>query len=204
MLPLLLGCLATASAGGLARLEAFMDRMRSLEASFRQTVYDESARKVDEASGKLYLQRPGRFRWDYVEPYRQEIVGDGDKVWIYDADLQQVTVRAFDEALGDTPASLLSSDAPLAERFEMTDVDGPDGLEWVALKPKAGEGGQGAQTSYADIRLGFEGDVLRAMELEDNFGQTTRLDFIDVERNPELDDALFRFEPPPGADVIGG
>ena len=93
---------------------------------------------------------------------------------------------------------MLSSDAPLAGRFEMTDVDGPGGLEWVALSPK------GEHTSYGNIRLGFEGSTLRAMELKDNFGQTTRLEFSDVERNPDLDERLFRFEPPPGADVIGG
>ena len=188
---------APAFAGnGPERLQAFLDQVRSLRAEFQQTLFDEDARQLDQASGMVYIQRPGRFRWDYVAPYPQEIVGDGEKVWIYDSELQQVTVRPLDDALGDTPVMLLSSDRPVEESFQVRAMDGPDGYEWAGLKPL------GDQISFTEIRLGFEGDTLRIMELKDAFGQLTRLRFVNMERNPELDPTLFQFTPPEGADIF--
>ena len=188
---------APAFAGnGPERLQAFLDQVRSLRAEFQQTLFDEDARQLDQASGMVYIQRPGRFRWDYTEPYLQEIVGDGEQVWIYDSELQQVTVRPLDDALGDTPVMLLSSDRPVEESFQVRAMDGPDGYEWAGLKPL------GDQISFTEIRLGFEGDTLRIMELKDAFGQLTRLRFVNMERNPELDPTLFQFTPPEGADIF--
>jgi len=188
---------APAFAGnGPERLQAFLDQVRSLRAEFQQTLFDEDARQLDQASGMVYIQRPGRFRWDYVAPYPQEIVGDGEKVWIYDSELQQVTVRPLDDALGDTPVMLLSSDRPVEESFQVRAMDGPDGYEWAGLKPL------GDQISFTEIRLGFEGDTLRVMELKDAFGQLTRLRFVNMERNLELEPTLFQFTPPEGADVF--
>ncbi len=188
---------APAFAGnGPERLQAFLDQVRSLRAEFQQSLFDEDARQLDQASGMVYIQRPGRFRWDYTEPYLQEIVGDGEKVWIYDSELQQVTVRPLDDALGDTPVMLLSSDRPVEESFQVRAMDGPDGYEWAGLKPL------GDQISFTEIRLGFEGDSLRIMELKDAFGQLTRLRFVNMERNPELDPTLFQFTPPEGADIF--
>lgn len=181
---------------GAQRLDAFLSDVTSLRSAFEQVVYDDKARKIDDARGMVYLQRPGRFRWDYVEPYPQEIVGDGEKVWIYDTELEQVTVRPFDDALGDTPVMLLSSVKPVSESFRVDDIEGPDGYAWVALTPL------GEQMSFTGIRLAFDGEELRVMELEDNFGQLTRLEFSQVERNPKLDPGLFHFEPPAGADVF--
>ena len=181
---------------GPERLQAFLDQVRSLRAEFQQSVFDEDARQLDQASGMVYIQRPGRFRWDYAEPYLQEIVGDGEQVWIYDSELQQVTVRPLDDALGDTPVMLLSSDRPVEESFQVRAMDGPDGYEWTGLKP------MGVQISFTEIRLGFEGDSLRIMELKDAFGQLTRLRFVNMERNPELEPTLFQFTPPEGADVF--
>ena len=188
---------APAFAGdGPDRLHAFLDQVRSLRAEFQQSVFDEDARPLDEASGMVYIERPGRFRWDYTEPYPQEIVGDGEKVWVYDSELEQVTVRPLDDALGDTPAMLLSSDRPVEQSFEVSDIDGPDGYDWVGLKPL------GEQVSFTEIRLGFDGETLRVMELTDAFGQLTRLRFAKVERNPILAPTLFQFTPPEGADIF--
>lgn len=181
---------------GPERLRAFLDKVETLRAEFRQSVFDEDARQIDEASGMVYIARPGRFRWDYTQPYLQEIVGDGENVWIYDADLDQVTVRPLGDALGDTPVMLLSSDRPVEQSFDVRPVDGPDGYAWAALTPLA------EQTSFKEIRLGFDGDTLRVMELSDAFGQLTRLVFAAVERNPSLAPELFEFTPPEGADVF--
>jgi len=188
---------APAFAGnGPDRLRAFLDQVRSLRAEFQQSVYDEDSRQIDDARGMLYIARPGRFRWDYTEPYLQEIVGDGEKVWIYDSELEQVTVRPLGDALGDTPVMLLSSDEPVENSFEVRAIERPDGYEWVGLTPL------GEQVSFTEIRLGFDGDTLRVMELADAFGQLTRLRFTEVERNPVLEPRLFQFTPPEGADVF--
>lgn len=186
----------TFASNGPDRLHAFLDQVHSLRAEFQQNVFDEDDRPLDAASGTVYIERPGRFRWDYTEPYQQEIVGDGEKVWVYDSDLEQVTVRPLGDALGDTPAMLLSSDRPVEQSFEVRAIDGPDGYEWAGLKPL------GEQGSFTEIRLGFDGETLRVMELEDAFGQLTRLRFAKVERNPALEPQLFRFTPPPGADIF--
>ena len=187
---------SASASNGPDRLRAFLDQVHSLRAEFRQTVFDEDARQLDDASGMVYIARPGRFRWDYTTPYLQEIVGDGEKVWVYDADLEQVTVRPLGDALGDTPVMLLSSDRPVEESFDVQPVEGPDGYAWAALTPL------GEQTSFTEIRLAFEGETLRVMELTDAFGQLTRLTFAGVERNPTLAPDLFLFTPPPGADVF--
>ncbi len=184
------------AANGLDRLHAFLDEVHSLRAEFQQSVYDEDARQLDDARGTVYIARPGRFRWDYTEPYLQEIVGDGEKVWIYDSELEQVTVRPFDESLGDTPVMLLSSKEPVENSFEVRAIEGPDGYEWAGLTPL------GEQVSFTQIRLGFDGDTLRVMELTDAFGQLTRLRFAEVEYNPDLEPKLFQFTPPEGADVF--
>lgn len=184
------------AADGRERLNAFFDEVRTLRADFQQNVFDEDNRELDSARGKVYIARPGRFRWDYSEPYVQEIVGDGEKVWIYDSELEQVTVRPLGDALGDTPVMLLSSEEPVEQSFEVHPVDGPDGFAWVMLIPR------GDQVSFTEIRLAFDADTLRMMELTDAFGQLTRLRFEALERNPDLEPALFQFTPPEGADVF--
>jgi outer membrane lipoprotein carrier protein len=178
------------------RLRAFLEQVRTLRAEFQQSVYDEDSRLLDDARGMVYIARPGRFRWDYAEPYLQEIVGDGENVWIYDSELEQVTVRPLGDALGDTPVMLLSSDEPVESSFDVRAIAGPDGYEWVGLRPL------GEQVSFTEIRLGFDGDTLRVMELTDAFGQLTRLLFANVETNLDLASSLFQFTPPEGADVF--
>jgi outer membrane lipoprotein carrier protein len=178
------------------RLRAFLADVRTLEASFRQTLDEEGSREARVSEGRLYLHRPGRFRWDYQRPTQQVVVSDGESLWLYDPDLEQVTVRALDEGLASTPAMLLSGEGELEDSFEIARAYAEGGLDWVELSPRE-EGGD-----FAGVRVGFRGDLLAAMEILDSLGQTTRIQFSDVVVNPELDAALFRFEPPEGADVI--
>lgn len=180
-----------------ARLEAFIDSTKGLKANFTQTVIDRAGRKTQEASGNLYFSRPGKFRWIYQKPYAQVIVGDGKKLWIHDEDLDQVTVRKLDRALGDSPAALLAGDNDIEKLFNLKDAGIKDSMEWLEATPKSKEG------SFEKVRMGFKGDDLQVMELKDNFGQTTLLRFSNLQRNPSMGASLFRFSPPKGADVIG-
>ena len=180
-----------------ASLEAFVASTKRLKANFTQTVFDRAGRKTQEASGDLFFARPGKFRWVYQKPYAQLIVGDGQKVWIHDEDLEQVTVRKLDQALGDSPAALLAGDNNIDKLFNLKDAGEKEGLEWLEATPKNKEG------SFEQVRLGFKDNDLRMMELKDNFGQTTQMRFSNLQRNPSLGASLFRFTPPKGADVIG-
>ena len=189
-----------ASAGpGRDRLDAFLSGLETLQADFRQVLLDETGEPSEETSGVVYLARPDRFRWDYREPYRQLIVADGRAVWLYEPDLLQATTRDQSRALDATPAALLASRRPVDDAFEVTELEvAADGTAWLALAPKEPGG------SFEAIRIGLGEEGLRGMELKDGFGQTTRLEFSAIERNPELDAALFEFTPPAGVDVIRG
>jgi len=199
LIPLLLTTLPafSAQADAQTRLEAFIQGTKGLKAQFTQTVMDKTGRKTQESTGNLFFSRPGKFRWVYQKPYSQLIVGDGKKLWIYDEDLDQVTVRKLDRALGDSPAALLAGDNDISKLFNLKEAAAKDGLEWLEATPKSKEG------SFEKVRMGFKGDDLQAMELKDNFGQTTLLRFSSLERNPALGASLFRFTPPKGADILG-
>lgn len=189
--------LAASADSASQRLDDFFNNVQALQADFHQELFNDKGKKVKEARGTLVMQRPGKFRWDYQEPYKQLIVADGKNIWIYDSDLEQVTVKPMDAALGDTPALLLSGAQPLQEDFLITDLGASEGLEWVELLPKAPE------TTFERVRLGFGARDLEQMELLDNFGQMTRLRFTNLQRNGHPDPALFTFTPPPGVDVMG-
>jgi len=198
VLSLLFGAGTAASADtATQRLHAFITEVRTLSANFDQTVFDPNQKEIQSAQGTLYLQRPGRFRWDYTSPNKQLLVGDGKKVWFYDAELEQVTVKNQDAALGGSPAMLLSGDQPLEQSFNVTERGTQDGLDWLELSPKAKD------TEFSTVRLGFRADALEAMELTDGFGQTTHLRFTHQQRNPPLNNRLFKFVPPEGVDVMG-
>lgn len=187
---------ATAESGS-QRLHTFFDDTHSLQADFEQTLFDENLSSLEDSRGKMYLERPGKFRWDYSAPYPQEIVSDGEKVWIYDSELAQVTVKALGDTLGDTPALLLTSERPLDESFDITDLDADDGLAWVELVPKSPD------ATFASVRLGFDGDELRVMALVDSFGQTTKITFAEIVKNPNFNHEIFTFSAPDGVDVLG-
>jgi outer membrane lipoprotein carrier protein len=183
--------------GAVADLNGFFDGLHSLSADFQQVVRDPDGKLVQQSTGTVLLARPGRFRWTYETPYSQILVGDGRHVWIYDPDLEQVTVRPFQSTLGDTPAAALTSDRPLKDDFSLRDMGERDGLSWVELTPHK------PNTTFAHIRIGLAKQELAAMELVDNLQQTTRLKFLAVKRNPDVPRDAFVFEPPPGVDVIG-
>jgi outer membrane lipoprotein carrier protein len=183
--------------GGRQRVEGFLAGLDGLQAHFEQVLTDRSGRAIDRSSGMLAIRRPNRFRWDYREPYEQVIVADGARVWLYDSDLEQVTVRKLDDTLSATPAMLLSGEGKLEQNFTVTRVEREGGVEWIHMEPKRND------TDFKSVRLGFEGATLRHMQLADKLGQTTHLEFTQVERNPLLDPSRFTFTVPPGADVIG-
>lgn len=188
---------AQASADPVQRLKAFYQSTPAMKAQFRQTVLDRQGRKVQEVNGSMQLLRPGKFRWDYRKPYVQLIVGDGSKVWLYDPELNQVTVRTLDNVLGSSPAALLAGNLEVEKVFDLKDMGKQHELEWVEATPKDKEGG------FDHVLLGFKGDQLIEMELHDNFGQTTVIEFSSLERNPKLLPQTFHFVPPKGADVVG-
>lgn len=185
-------------AGGLEQLRQFMAQTSSGSGEFSQTVIARSGRKPQVASGSFSFERPGLFRWHYQLPYQQLLVGDGTRLWSYDKDLNQVSVKRMDDALGATPAAIIAGRTDIERNFDLAEGAPSDGLVWVEARPKA------ADSAFAALRLGFADSMLKMMEIRDNFGQNTRLVFERFERNPKLDPGIFRFVPPAGADVIGG
>lgn len=187
-----------ATAGeAMQRLKDFTEGLDSFSAGFVQTRYDEEQQPIRESQGLAWLKRPGLFRWEYRKPYRQVIVADGQRLWIHDADLEQVTVKKTERALGTAPIMLLSSAEPLSEQFEMEDLGQRESLYWVRLRPKVDD------TDFREIYLGFDEQALKVMELRDRFDQATQIRFHHVKLNPSIAPAKFEFTPPEGVDVIG-
>jgi outer membrane lipoprotein carrier protein len=199
LLGALLGALLlpAARASSLERFSEFINTTLTARGEFEQKVFDSNRKLLQESRGTLAFSRPGRFRWTYVKPYAQLIVGDGSRIWIYDEDLKQVTVKKLDIALGSTPAALLAGNNEAMRAFKLSDAGSKDGLEWIEALPRDKEG------NFEKMRMGFGFSGPEVMELVDSFGQTTVLRFTSLQRNPKLDAALFRFSPPKGADVIG-
>ena len=193
----LVAAVPAASAASMERFQTFIRGTQSARADFEQKVYDRNKKLVQESRGSFSFVRPGKFRWAFSKPYAQLIVGDGEKVWVYDEDLNQVTVRKLSHALGATPAALISGSADVEQAFVFSDTGESDGLQWLDAKPKERDAG------FERIRMGFSASGIDAMELVDQFGQTTRLRFSSVQKNPKLDPGTFRFTPPKGADLLG-
>lgn len=195
-LPLAALCLP-AAAGESDALTAFYAEVDSLRAEFRQVQVDEEGREVQSAEGIFLLDRPDRFRWEYVEPYRQIIVSDGGTFRFYDVDLAQVTVRDVDDSLRATPAQLLAGGAGLEESFAVRAMPaGDDDLERVRMIPRADD------SDFREIRITLEDDRPVRLELDDQLGQTTRIDFSDIRVNREIDGDRFRLDLPEGVDVV--
>lgn len=184
-------------ASGIDSLKNFLHRGHGVKAQFTQTVLDRNGKQVQSSSGDMQFSRPGKFRWVYEKPYAQLIVGDGKKVWMYDADLNQVTVKKLSQALGGSPAALLAGDNEIERNFNLIDGGRHDGLDWVEAIPNAADGG------FDKIRIAFKEGTLAAMELRDHFGQTTVIRFTHVENNPSFEAKVFTFTVPKGADVVG-
>ena len=181
----------------LKRLTDFTESLKSFSADFVQTVYDVNDTPIQESSGNVLLKRPGRFVWNYTQPEPQQIVADGQRVWLYDIELEQVTVSELAEQGAGTPLALLMGDKPLEQEFELRPLGNSDGIEWVELKPRASD------SDFEIVYLGLSGDGLAAMELRDSFGQATQIRFSAFKPDVSIDDEKFRFVPPDGVDVIG-
>jgi len=186
-----------AADSGAARMQQFLRDVKSLKADFSQVVLDAKGKQVKQSTGTLVIRRPDHFRWDYAKPNAETIVADGKRLWLYDVELQQVTVKPLDKTLATSPAVLLSGSNDAEKSFTVTEQGETDGLAWVQLTPKVKD------SDFDSVRLGFKGEDVSVMELKDNLGNTTRISFDHIQRNPPVDDAAFRFTPPPGADVIG-
>ena len=193
----LFGFASIAGAATLDRLRAFVRETQTARAQFTQTVIDRNGRAMKSADGTFELSRPGKFRWNVEKPYRQLVVGDGQRVWVFDEDLNQVIVRKVGDALGGTPAALLSGNQEVERAFAWSDLPAADGLEWLGAVPLAKD------AAFTEIRIGFDAKGLAALEIVDAFGQRSLVRFTNVERNPKFTPDLFRFAPPKGADVVG-
>ncbi|MFM7460590.1 MAG: outer membrane lipoprotein chaperone LolA [Burkholderiales bacterium] len=178
------------------QFRTFVQSTKSGRADFSQVVTDARGKAGAAAAGTLQFERPGKFRWVYEKP-AQTIVGDGKRVWFYDQDLNQVSVRPLEAAFSSTPAALLAGRAEIDAAFTLVAGAESEGMAWVIAEPKSKDAG------IEKIRLGFQGTDLRVMELADAFGNKTRIILSKFERNPRLDTRQFTFVPPKGADVVG-
>ncbi len=180
-----------------SRLNQFVADVSEFQAMFTQTVVDSEGNIIEQADGEFLLSRPGKFRWDYVAPYPQQIVADGQRIWFYDEDLEQITVKSQDETLADTPAGLLSGKSMPEDAYNIMAVEKNDNLQWVELTPKD------AESNFQRVQLGFDETGLQQMLMTDAFDQQTNLQFTEVKINPTLAADRFDFIPPAGVDVVG-
>lgn len=206
----LMGWVASAQADGVQTLRAFVKDVQSGRGAFTQVVTSPDGKRVRKSTGSLEFQRPNKFRFTYQTPAEQVIVGDGQKVWLWDADLNQVTVRPMSQTMGSTPAALLAGGS-LDKDFVLKNVAAPSAnaaaatstgsqlssaIEWVEALPRTKDG------QFQSVRVGFRGPNLAALEILDSFGQRSRLDFAQFESKVTLPPARFQFTPPTGADVL--
>ncbi len=190
-------CTAQASAAGsIEKLKAFAEQTQSARTTFTQIVRDKDGATAQTASGKLMFARPGKFRWEYEKPYQQTIVGDGERLWVYDKDLNQVTVKKLEGGLGSSPAALLAGSNDIEQYYNVDAKGIKGGVDWLEAYPRDKD------TMFEKVRMGFKGSALDTMELYDHLGQVTVIRFGKLERNPKLAANLFSFTPPAGADVI--
>jgi len=187
---------AVGATTGAQRLESYLKGLRSLSSRFQQTTLSADGGRMMESQGTLYLKRPGKFRWEYDAPIKQLIVADGKQVWLHDLELDQVSHQSEGKALDGTPAQLLTSEEPIERQFKVSPWSNGDEREWVELQPKAKD------SQVTRIRIGFVGERLDTLLMEDSFGQLTRFTFTGTKRNPTLDDKLFRFKQPTGGNFL--
>jgi outer membrane lipoprotein carrier protein len=199
-----LGCLAMLFSAGVQAqtpLDSYLEHLKTLRTEFSQVVTDSKGREVQDATGKLVIVRPGRFRWELTPSgpgsSPQLMVADGKNLWFYDRDLEQVSVKPASSALTATPAGLLSGEGNVRELFNVSPAGRKDGLDWVLVAPKQGD------ADFREARLAFDKANLKRMVLRDKLGQTVSLEFKSSERNASVDETEVKFTPPPEADVIG-
>jgi outer membrane lipoprotein carrier protein len=188
----------TASAGARDDMKAFSTGLKGLDGRFEQKLYDLDGRLKETSSGRVALSAPRLFRWEYAKPYEQLIVADGAKVWVFDPDLEQVTVRPQGPEEQNSPLAALVDPGKLERDYNVREGGEADGLSWLLLSPREAD-----QASFSSARLGFKGHALVRMEVVDTLGQRTEVAFSGWKRNPVFDRGTFRFVPPAGVDVVG-
>jgi outer membrane lipoprotein carrier protein len=189
----------TSNAGeGRVLLDKFLTETQTMSANFKQTLKASDGKLLQESTGEFYLQRPGKFRWNYTEPYPQEIVSDGDNVWVFDVDLEQVTVQQQGQTQNNTPMALLQNRQNLEDAFEIHERGSDSGVHRIELLNKKDD------ADFDRVMIGLDKTGLRFLQLHDQFEQTTYIYFTELRSNPELDASLFEFIPPEGVDVFGG
>ena len=179
-------------------LERFLIQSKTMSADFVQTLRAEDNEVLQESKGHFYLNRPGKFRWNYSSPYEQEIVSDGEQVWVFDVDLQQVTVQNKSASLNNTPMALMEGKLKLKEAYNISELDHRDGIYRLKLSSKTKD------ADFSELIVGVNKQGLQFMQMRDQFDQTTDIVFINLELNKKLDSDLFEFTPPEGVDVYGG
>jgi len=175
----------------------YFSSLNTFQADFSQIVIDSNGQELQNSSGEVWIQRPGHFRWDYRTPYKQLVVADGEKLWTYDEDLQQATVKTVEETLSSTPAMLLSGFRPLNEIMTWQRLDDRDGKTWFRMDPKQ------ADAAVEKVHIGFQNNELKIIEVEDGFANRTQIEFKNIKRNQAIGAERFRLELPPGTDIIG-
>jgi len=178
-------------------LDRFFAEVHSFNGSFVQTVYDENDEVIQDSNGDVALEKPGKFRWHYVEPYPQLILADGDYLWLYDPELLQATAKPIDEALGNAPIMLLTNIRPLEQDFKIVEADSREGLDWVELVPLVQD------TEFHRIQIGLNEEGIQKMELHDHFAQKTVIEFTDLKVDVSFPQQHFEFVPPAGVDIVG-
>ncbi|UVS95075.1 outer membrane lipoprotein chaperone LolA [Burkholderia glumae] len=206
----LLGAASHAFAGGTDELKAFVAQVKSARGDFTQQIVKApskaasgaiattAAKSTDDSSGSFVFLRPGKFVWSYEKPYQQLLQADGETLYVYDKDLNQVTERKLAGALGASPAAILFGSNDIEKNYTLRDAGEKGGIDWVEMMPKARD------TQFQRIGIGFKGGALSAMELHDVFGNVTLLTFTHMQTNPALPTGQFRFSVPKGTDVIKG
>jgi len=179
------------------RLKAALKNMDNLSAEFKQTLLDEDKNIVQQSSGTLALQRPGKFAWIYTEPFEQRIIADGSELWVYDVELDQVTVKPMDESISNAPIMILMKESDVTQQFNVIEVGQRKFLFWIELEPLAKD------LEYQRIFIGLGDGNVRAMELQDQFGQSTQIVFDNLRVGVVHNPATFKFVPPEGVDVYG-
>ncbi len=179
------------------RLKTALKNMDNLSAEFKQTLLDEDKNVVQQSRGTLALQRPGKFAWIYSEPFEQRIIADGSELWIYDVELDQVTVKPMDESISNAPIMILMKESDVTQQFKVSEVGQRKYLYWIELEPLASD------LEYQRIFIGLEDAQVRAMELQDQFGQSTQIVFDNLRMGVVHNPATFKFVPPDGVDVYG-
>jgi len=180
------------------KLQQYLNGFSNIQGEFTQHVISEDGQAEHKSltSGLFWIQKPGKFRWQYLKPFEQDIISNGKKIWVYDKDLEQVTIRKISQAIDASPLSIFVGERAIDEVFIVENNDVKDGVDWLKLTPKL------ESTSFEYIEVGFKRGILNNMNLYDNFGQITQLVFFNVMNDQQLSPSVFEFDPPPGIDVF--